>query len=53
MAEIKFEIAQHIGVLSETAKGGLRSLAIFVGTIKTQSMTFVSGHLIMLRWGKV
>ena len=52
MADFKYEIVEHIGTLSESAKGGQRNLTRFHGMVENLSMISGIGHLSMRKWEK-
>jgi hypothetical protein len=52
MADIKFEIRENIGVLSESAKGWFKELTSLAGTIENRSMILESGIQTMRRWAR-
>lgn len=45
MPEIKYEITEHLGVISETARGWTREVNRFLGTVVSQKLMFAIGHL--------
>ena len=53
MVDIKFEIKETVGVLSESAKGWTKELNLIVGMTESQSMTSENGRQSMTRWVKV
>lgn len=53
MSDIKYDIVEHIGVLSESAKDGQKNLIKFRGMVEHQNMISEIGHQSMRRWEKV
>ena len=50
MPEIKYEITEHLGVISETAQ---EKLIWFLGTDVSLRLMFVIGHLTIQKWARV
>ena len=53
MAELKFEIKEHIGTVSKSSKGWTKELNIVRGTVQTLNLICVIGHRNMKKWVKV
>lgn len=53
MADFKYEIVEHIGTLSESAKDGQRNSTEFHGMVENQSMISETGHRNTRRWERV
>lgn len=53
MADFKYEIVEHIGILSESAKDGQRNSTEFHGMVENQSMISETGHRSTRRWERV
>lgn len=52
MADIKYEIVEQIGVLSESAKGWTKELKRYHGMAENLSMISGTGRLSMRKWEK-
>lgn len=52
MADIKYEIVEELGVISENAKDGEKNLTISVGMVQLQNMILEIGHQTTKRWEK-
>lgn len=52
MAELKYEITEKIGVLSENAKGWTKELNMVSWNEKILSMIFASGLRIIQEWAR-
>ena len=50
MAELKYEIVEHIGVIGENARGWNKELNLISWNERDPSMTFGTGHRITARW---
>jgi hypothetical protein len=55
MPDIKYEILQSVGIISETSKGWQKELNIISwnGREPSLNMIYVIGHQSMKKWGKV
>jgi hypothetical protein len=53
VAEIKFEVKEAVGTLSQSPKGWNKELILLVGMGKNLSMIYVIGLQNMRRWEKV
>lgn len=53
MADIKYEITESIGVLSESNKGWYKELNLSAGTTGPLNMTYAIGRRSMRKWVKV
>lgn len=53
MADFKYEIVEHIGTLSESARGGQKNLIRFHGMVESLNMILETGRRDMKKWVRV
>ena len=53
VADIKYEIKETLGILSENNRGWSKEVNLISWNDRSQSMTSETGHLNMRKWEKV